>query len=213
MRYCWLFAGAMSLFLFQPALAKETSRERQLREMFSRTPDQIMPLIEVSGDAMDPSYKLSSYGVSVIVSKGLLFSTTYENSFLRGFVNKTTGNIIVQVYHSATYDASNWYHLRRATFETTDGIKQAELDRIATDVSCGRYGCTYSEDVAFDLPVETLDQVAQTYDPAKGQQFMRYRLFGQSGTTIDDVVPVNELTAFVMKLREVANRVKASQSK
>jgi hypothetical protein len=205
MKYREFISGIAAVFLVLPGSvsAKETSKEKQIREMFERTPEQILPLIQLSGDSMDPSLKVSTFGVSKLVSKGLLASTTYENSFLRGFVNKSTRAVSIQVYHSAVYTGSNWYHLNRATFEDADGLKETSLDRINSDVACGRYGCTYSEDVAFDISIESLEKLAAKYNPMRKDQFLRYRLFGKSGDVINEGIPLNEIAAFVIKIKDL----------
>lgn len=203
------FAAAIALPLFTASAdAKESNREKQIREILERTPDQIAPLIDVSGDAMDPTYKVSTYGVSKLVSKGLLGSTTYETSFLRGFVNKTDGSVSIQVYHTALYSASSWYYLNRATYQDADGLKEVQLDRLSSDVSCGRYGCTYSEDVAFNISMESLEKLAAQYDPLNNQKVMRYRLFGKSGNVIDEGIPLNELAAFTLKIKQLSEAIK-----
>lgn len=207
-RSALVFVAAILPLFTASAVAKETSRERQIREIFERSPDDIMPLIQVSGDAMDPVYKVSTYGVSKLVSKGLLGSTSYENSFLRGFVNKSDGKISIQIYHAAMYSGSAWYFLQRATYQDTDSIKEVELDRLGSDVSCYRYGCTYTEDVAFNVPLETIERMAAQYDPANNQKLMRYRLFGKSGNTIDEAIPLNEVAAFALKIKQLSQSVK-----
>lgn len=198
------FAAAIALPLFTvSATAKETNREKQIREIFERSPEQLLPLIELSGDSMDPSLKVSSYGVSQIVNKGLIASTTIENSFLRAFIKKSSRAVTIQVYHSAVYSASGWYYLNRATYQDADGLKEVELDRIDSGVACGRYGCTYSEDVAFEISKDTLEKLAAQYDPINKQKVMRYRLFGKSGNVIDEVIPLNEVAAFAIKVRDL----------
>jgi len=187
--------------------AKESKSETKLLEQVRRSPAALENLVTIKGDSLDPSYTVTTRGVSVVVSKGWLASTTYENSFLRGFISKKTGEITVQVYHSATYGGSGWNFFNRASYEGPNGLEEAKADKVGSDVSCSSYGCTHYEDVVFDIPWSTIEAFAAKYDPANPVTGLKYRLFGQSGVNIDEAIPINEIVAFanvMKKLRQHA---------
>ncbi len=195
----------LTALLAVQASAKESKSDAALRQQLERSPASLESLVKVKGDSLDPSYTISTSGVSVFVSKGWLASTTIENSFLRAFVDKKTGAVTAQVYHSARYGGNGWNHFRRASYEGADGLVETSADRVGSDVSCARYGCTYYEDIVFDVPWSTFEALASKYDPANPMTGMKYRLFGQSGNNFDEGIPINEIVAFVNVVKKIRN--------
>jgi len=202
---------AVALALSTPANAKESKQDAALRAQFDRMPSSLENLIKIKGDSLDPDYTVSTSGVSVVVSKGWLASTTFENSFLRAFINRKTGQITAQVYHSARYGGSGWNHFQRASYEGPNGLEEAKADRVGSDVSCARYGCTYYEDVVFDVPWSTIEAFAARYDPSNPLSGMKYRLFGQSGANIDEGIPINEIVAFANVVNKLRGSIPATK--
>lgn len=197
----------LTALLAAQASAKESKTEAALREQLQRSPATLENLVKIKGDSLDPSYTVTTQGVSVFVSKGWLASTTIENSFLRAFIDRKTGAVTAQVYHSATYGGRGWHHFQRASFEGPNGLEEVKADRVGTDVSCSRYGCTHYEDVVFEIPWATIDAMAAKYDPANPQVGLKYRLFGQSGQNFDEAIPVNEIVAFANVVRKLRDSI------
>jgi len=189
-----LFAVAL---LPTAIMAKESKQERQVRELLSLSPETLISRIDISNDPLDPSITISTKGVIALTSKGLLSSATNENSFLRGFIDKKTGEVSVQIYHLAIYSARGWHFFERATYEAPDGLREVETTRAGSDVSCSKYGCTHYEDIIVPIDFDVLTQAAANYDPAAPMLGLRYRLFAKSGEKIDDALPINEIVAFV----------------
>lgn len=190
-------AATLALALVLATSAQAASREEQLAAQLRRTPIEIEPLIKVSGDDMDPTITVSTYGVTALTSKGLLASSTYEDSFLRAFIKKSDGSVLAQIYHVAQYSGSGWKYFNRATYETPDGLKEADTDRIDSDVHCYQYGCSYSEDVGIVIDYSVLQAGATKFDPSNPANGIHYRLFAKSGDQIDEAIPGNEIAAFV----------------
>lgn len=129
-------------------------------------------------------------------------TTKSESSFLRAFIDKKTHIANVQIYHIANYGGDGWNFFYKATYEGRDGLKEVEVSRIGSDVDCQRYGCYYTEDVGIPVSLDDLEAVAKAYDPANPLTGLRYRLFGKSGQTVDEIVPANEIVAFVASVRQ-----------
>lgn len=192
-----------------PAIA-QSKQDKQISALLARPPQVLLPLITVKGDSLDPRIEVHTKGVTALVSKGLLASTTTENSFLRAFIDRKTGDVSAQVYHYATDSGRSAPSFRRATYETPDGIREVEADRVGFDVSCARYGCTYYEDVIFPINFATLEAAAKLYDASRPANGIEYRLFGQSGVTVDEGLPVNEIAAFVAVVNRERAKLKPS---
>lgn len=190
----YMLAFAAGLSLYGPAPDK---LQRQIEELISRPPRVLEPMMHVTGDDLDPRIEVNSKDVTALVSKGLLASTTRETSFLRAYIDRKTGRVSVQVYHYVVSGGRTAPRVHRATYDTPEGLKEVEADRVGFDVSCSRYGCTYYEDVVFPVDYELLRAAVAAYDPLKPALGIKYRLFGQSGYTVDEAIPVNEIVAFV----------------
>lgn len=175
----------------------QTKTELRTLALFDRSPDTLIPLIKVEGDSLDPRITISTYGVTAVTSKGLLASTTAENSFMRAFIDRKTGDVSAQIYQSTSYGGRGFNTFSRATYEVPAGVEEVEVTQVGTDVSCSRYGCTHYADVVFPVKLATLKAAAAGYDPSNPRIGLKYRIFGQSGANIDDAVPINEIVAFV----------------
>jgi hypothetical protein len=202
----WAVGAAVALSVVVPAIAGAQSKtEQRTLALLARQPAELVAAIKVTGDSLDPQITISTQGVTAITSKGLLASTTSENSFLRAFINRKTGAVSAQVYHSMTYGGRGFDTFARATYEAPDGIEEAAVSQVSSDVSCARYGCTHYADVVFPIKIEVLRAAAKAFNPTAPLFGIRYRIFGQSGTNIDDGLPGNEMAAFVAVIdREVA---------
>lgn len=164
--------------------------------MLRRPPSAIEPLIKVAGDRLDPSIEISSYGASAITNKGLLVSTTTENSFMRAFIDKKDGKVSTQIYHIENY-SGEWKYFNSATYEAPEGIKEVSANRVGSDVNCYRWGCSFTEEVVFPVDFAILEKAAAAFDPANPLNGLRYRLFAKSGDRVDEAIPINEIVAFV----------------
>lgn len=197
-----LIAGGIAAFAIAVASPVHAeSVQDQFIRLMKRAPAEIEPLIEVKGDSLDPSVKVSSYGATKMVSKGLLSSSSTESNFLRAFIDRKTHVVTAQIYHIANYGGSGWRFFERASFESPAGLQEVSTDRIGSDVDCQRYGCYYTEDIGISVPFAVLEAGAVKYDPANPMSSFRYRIFAKSGDTIDDAIPVNEIAAFVNVVR------------
>jgi hypothetical protein len=193
-------AAALILVLISaPAVsAPKKDPNSKVLSLLDRPASELEPLVTVTGDYLDPEIKVTTRGViAPVVKMNWLSSSKVENSFLRGFINRKTGKVATEVYHVATYTGRGWHHFNRASFEGPNGLVEAPIVRLGSDVSCGRYSCTYQEDVSFPVDFEVLKAAAAAYDPANPRLGLKYRLFGQSGTNTDEAIPINEIAAFV----------------
>ena len=192
----WIF-GFAALAIASQASAKPSKIEVQIAEQLKRTPAQIEPLIKVVGDRMDPRIEISSYGASQIVNKGWIASTTFENAFLRAYINRKTGNVTAQIYHVESYSGSGWNFYNRASYQAPSGLQETPVERVGSDVNCYSYGCSYVEDLIIPLDFEMLEGIAAAYDSGAQVIGLQYRLFAQSGMKMDGGLPANEIIAFV----------------
>lgn len=195
------FAAALAVLSILVPTAALAANDRQVMEaLFRRPPASIEPLMSVKGDDLDPVVTVTSNGVTSIKRQpmlGLLGSYDDKNAFLRAFIDRKTGSVSAQIYHTIHYFGDGWNFYRTGTYVGQDGVVQVDLDQIGSNVDCGRYGCSYDEVIGLPIPFAVLEDGASKYDAAQPLNGLKFRLFAKSGRTVDGVIPANELVAFV----------------
>lgn len=190
-----------------PARGEPSKLEKQILSLLVRPPAELEPLIKIEGDRMDPSITISSYGATQIVSKGWIASTTVEDSFMRAFIDKQTGEISAQIYHIASYGGKGWNFFQNATYQAPDGLKEVAINRLDSDVNCYSHGCSYREHLTVPIDFSMLEAMAAKFNPVNPYNGLAYRLFARSGDRIDAAIPENEIVAFV----NVVNRARRKE--
>ena len=131
---------------------------------------------------------------------------TNGDKFMRAFIDKNTREVRYQLYLWTSYQAQQAARMNRLNYESQDGPGQAELHLIDTQViGCGRYGCTYQEHIAADIPVETLRWVASQAQPGVDQSW-QVRVFAQSGEAINTGILRTEVAGILLAVeRQLAS--------
>ena len=192
-----LFTLAVALVSL-PVAAQEQPRKptKQEREAMALTPADASLRTTVRGtDELDPSVWVST--------EPFLKGGAYDK-FFRARIDKENGETFYQLYLRS---ASNRDALRlsRMTYLIGGKLKTAAIDRIDTDVSCQRYGCTYYEDAVANLPREDLEALAS--GEGDEQPFWRMRLFGDTVSGTDAVILRNETAGFLMAVDRERERL------
>lgn len=144
------------------------------------TTEQVKALVQVKDDSLETIATFNT----LAAKKRYLWAAPEAQGFLRASLNKQTGETIFQVYSVVSY-GREWRFYDRANFDVGSGAEQVDLVKIARDVGSCRYGCTYSEHVAFTIPEEQFRKIASM--PA--DQKFRYRL--KSKASIDSDVELD----------------------
>lgn len=204
-------ATALILIASAASAAAAEKLADQILRLASRPPATLEPLVRVVSDRMEPTINITSEGVTAIVNKGWLASSTDENSFLRAFVSKKDGAVDAQIYHISHYGERGWRFYTSATYEAPGGkLEQTDLVKIGNDVNCFRSGCLHTEVVGIPIPFDVLERAAAAFDHANPMVGLHYRLFARSGNREDQVLPGNEISAFVAVVRRERERVLAA---
>jgi hypothetical protein len=86
------------------------------------------------------------------------------SSFLRCFITKKTNEKNCQVYASSVHKG-DWHHYHSANYSSNEKTISVKTLKIDSDVKCDKYGCTYYETVAFEIPYQTIIDIGSTYKP------------------------------------------------
>lgn len=183
------------------ATAQERLTKAQ-RELIALSPEQIAAKIEVKDDPLDTVIRISS--APVYTHRQGLLKLTNGDKFFRAFIDKKTGEVTYQLYVWVTYGGGEWQNINRVNYETPNGPASVEAHRIDSDVSCGRYGCSYTEHFAFDLPEDVVREIAKGAEAGVDGQW-RFRYYGRTSDAATTSMLKTEAAGFL----SVVDRVRA----
>lgn len=140
--------------------------------------------------------------VSGFQAKQGLLGVVNDDHFLRAFVEKRSAKVTYQVYVVARYRGESWRFFNTATYETSVGPAAALVMTIGRDVDCAssRYlGCSYVEQIAFDVPEQVLREVAQR---AAADSLWQVKVNSKSGVDSTRVFVVPEVQGLLDRVDE-----------
>jgi hypothetical protein len=163
----------------------EQQQAKRINDFARLTPEHFDRTSTVQDDDLETAARIdTSEGYKF---KGSFTDLIRSNTFLRAIVHKRTGETAFQVYATLTYTL-NWRYFESATFATAEGPVSAPLRVIARDVDC-KYGCVYTEDVAFDVTEAFLRDLAKTAGDRPVKPW-RFRFKAKNGADwTDDMAP------------------------
>ena len=148
-------------------------------------------------DALDTTATITTEP-GFIEHQGLLRFVTHD-TFLRGFINKKTGEATTQVYEWITYDG-DWRFYETANFSTLNGPVSAPATQIDKQVdACSTLSCTHTEHVAFTIPEAYLRALAAAYVPGKPAIWL-YKFIPKAGPDFTDGLSNAEVAGFIAKI-------------
>ncbi len=123
-----------------------------------------------------------------------LLGIVWNDEFLRAFVDKKTGTIKFQLYAIIPYTDSTWRFYNGATYLTPNGPVAANVDVIDRDVDCTGSstfgGCSYTEQVAFDVPADVIQRLADAYGTDAAHHIWLFKFSAHSGSEYSDgIIP------------------------
>ena len=197
-----LLAATLTCSMMLPAAAQERSSDeinvlsdRQMRRQHAITPEQVANDIDIDDDDLEAVATLTTR--EAWTARGGFTDPVRSDNMLRAFVTKSTGRVRYQLYHEITY-STDWRRFETVNYLVDGAPVTAELTPIASDVVTCEYGaCVHRELVAFDIPVELLEEIAALYQPGASPQW-RYRLKARSGIDWDDHIPPAEAAGILL---------------
>jgi hypothetical protein len=163
----------------------------------------------VADDPADPLITIST-------EKGFaehhgLLREVWNDEFLRGEIDKKTGQKSYQVYASITY-SGNWRFYETANYQGAQGPRSAAATQIGKEaVNCPLGACTYTERLAFGVDESLLRQLAAGYVPGK-PTIWHFRLIAKSGPDYSGGLSNAEIAGFLAKMDEYTRPLPAAKS-
>jgi len=117
-----------------------------------------------------------------------IYQVVWNDNFLRGFIDKTTGQKTFQVYNVIYYAGSGttdstWKNFSQVDYQTPKGEINEIVKVIKKHEDCSSlplYGqCLYSEHVTFEMSESLLRRLANAYTPLP-QKYWQYILTAKS---------------------------------
>lgn len=181
----WMLAMLILCHSVAAQSDKPKKLPKQIQQLIAMTPEQFEQTATLKDDDLETAAVITT--INGWQQKDGLLRLVNNDNFFRAFIHKKTGKTTFQVYHAVRYMQSGWAFFEIVNYETPDGPKSATLTVLGRDVaSCSTYlGCTYFEQVAFEIDEALLRDVAKRYQPGQVAAW-RYRLKAKSGAERDE---------------------------
>ena len=177
-----------------------TTTESLTQTALNLTKEHFSNTATIKDDALDTTATITTFN-GFQEKRGLL-GVVWEDDFLRAFVDKKSGKTLIQVYQKLSYRGSGWHFFNTVNYETPTGPQSAQLTIIKRDVDCSgsRYlGCTYTEQVGFNVDESLFRTIAGKYAPGKLAGW-KYKLSAKSGQDYQGTILASEIAGFMEKL-------------
>ena len=128
----------------------------------------------------------------------------WNDEFLRGVIDKKTGQKSFQVYAWITYSGT-WRFYETANYQTTNGPKSVPATQISKEMAnCAVGDCTYTERIAFPVDEKLLRQLAAGHVPGK-PTIWHYKIIAKTGPDFTGGLSSAEIAGFLAKVDEYTN--------
>jgi hypothetical protein len=142
--------------------------------------------------------------------KGILRSVS-SDEFLKGVINKKTGQKSFQVDVSVSY-YGRWRTYTTANYQAADGPRSLSTMQLGRDIgTCAVGNCLYTEHVAFTVDEGLLRQLAGGYVPGN-PALWHYKLIPKVGPDYSGELSSAEIAGFLAKIDQATGAAPAVQA-
>ena len=133
----------------------------------------------------------------------------WNDEFVRGVIDKKTGQKSFQVYASIIYEG-NQRSFTSATYQTVGGTQSVPVTALSREVTkCAVGDCTYTDKIAFPVDEEYLRELAAGYVPGK-PALWHFKLIARSGPAYTGEISNAEVAGFLAKVDEYTGALPVS---
>lgn len=138
-----------------------------------------------------------------------IYQVVWNDNFLRGFIDKTTGKktfqIYTVIYYAGSGTDSSWKNFNQVDYQTPKGDMSGTVNVIKQYEDCSSlplYGqCLYSEHVTFEITESLFRRLANSYTPLP-QKRWQYILKEKSAQNHEDSFLLAELAGLLTRMDE-----------
>jgi hypothetical protein len=133
----------------------------------------------------------------------------WNDEFLRGVIDKRTGQKSFQVYASIIYKG-NLRSFATATYQAAGATQSVPVTALSNEVTnCAVGDCTYTERIAFPVDEELLRQLVAAYVPGR-PALWRFKVIAKSGPAYSGELSNAEIAGFLAKVDEYTGALPVS---
>ncbi len=173
------------------------SPQQQYEDILAKGPEHFYNTATIDDDALDVVVTITTYE-GYQQKNGLLGIVWFDN-FLRGFVDKKTGETTVQLYQMINYSGYDWRFYESVNCETESGPQAGDVTAISRDVYSGYEDLTYSESLGVELKESFLRDVVERYRK-ENKDVWQFQFNARSGHEHKDFMMINEIEGFLKAL-------------
>lgn len=178
------------------------TKEQAQAVVIKHTPEHFYATATIKNAYLDTTATITTQ--NGFQEKHGLLGIVWDDNFLRGIIDKKTGQTTIQLYQVLSYRGAGWRFYQSANYENVNGPTATPLTVIGRNVDCtgARYGgCTYTEHVAFTVPEPLLREIAQKYSPGALTGW-RFKFNPKAGEDFDAFMLPAEIIGFLRRLDE-----------
>lgn len=187
------------------ALAGCNTTQRQIDLAQSLDVDHFKQTMKITDDRLEPVVTFSTVG-GFQEKRGLL-GIVWSDSFMRGYIDKSSGKQSFVVYVAMRHTEGDWLHPYQANYGRP--LQTTKTKKVNSDVDCSGKdlynSCTYSEHVVFDVEI---DEVMRVWNETTTEQLSDlknswfFKVKNQGGQDYTDAILLPEMLALVEAMNE-----------
>ena len=163
---------------------------------------EVITKLSVKDDDLETEIKIDTKGTRILWTVDKDYS---DISFIRVWINKTTGKRLFQIYSHVDYEGPDWRFFSTVNYQTPTGPQSAALTKIASRPYHFYNKLQLSEDVGFEIPEALLRELAGKYIDGSDATF-DFRLFAKAGKNKDFSIPMFEIAGLLSKVDELLKK-------
>ncbi|MDQ8198195.1 hypothetical protein QEH56_08565 [Pelagicoccus enzymogenes] len=164
--------------------------------------------IQVDGIGDDLEARIEVNTVNCFKYRHGLLQVVWNDAFLRGYIDKETGNASYQIYTIQFHD--DWAFPYQANYGSP--LHTTEARRIYSDVDCRHHDCDCEEHAVFEVAPEELDRIAALAESAENKhKDWRFRIKNQQASDVDFNLPYAEIAAFKQQMDALSKSIRSPE--
>lgn len=180
-----------------------STTQQQVEKALNLDVDHFKQTMQITDDQMETTVAFSTAGG--FVQKHGLLGIVWSDSFLRGYIDKRTGNKTFQCYVALRHTEGNWAHPYQANYGRP--LRTEEVTKVHSDVDCSAsdlYGsCKYEEHIVFNIHPDEVLRIWMEVTPEDFKdKVWKFRIKNRGTQDYDDGILLPEMLALVETMND-----------
>lgn len=184
---------SFTLFVISCAITPQPTLQYEFNRLFGLDKQHFLNKISIKDDQFE---KVAVISTQFGYIQNYPHMANYKSdAFLRGYIDKKTGVKKYQVYVSLKHRDKSWLFPYQAAYGRP--LKTVATNKIAHNIDCGRYLCTYEEDLTFDVEEKELRRIEALTPEDAATKSWQFKIKNKSGPDAMEGFNLNEIWAFL----------------